>query len=135
MIHVYGDCRGFDIDSQAIEAISFYYNSKTHRYEFHLNYGSENKTFEVSKAKGEAIIEFLKWLGQESKELSSPGSEDSFDWEDFGEVDEYFADPQELREFLGDLPEDEDSFAEDLSEEIFDSQGENSFDSTQEGDA
>ena len=102
MIHVYGDCPGFDIDSQAIEAISFYYNSKTHRYEVHLNYGSEKKTFEVSKAKGEAIIEFLKWLGQESKELSSPGSEDSF--------------------------------AEDLSEEIFDSQGENSFDSAQEGD-
>ena len=106
MIHVYGDLSGFDINSQAIEAISFYYNSKTHRYEVHLNYGSENKTFEVSKAKGEAIIEFLKWLSQESKELSSPGSEDSFDK----------------------VP-NEDSFAEDLSEEIFDSQGE------EEGDA
>ncbi|WP_297490312.1 hypothetical protein [Thermococcus sp.] len=139
MIHVYGDCPGFDIDSSAIEAISFYYNSKTHRYEVHLNYGSEKKTFEVSKAKGETIVEFLRWLGQESKELSPRsstkelsseiGSEDSFDWEDFGEIDEYFVDPQELREFLGDLPEDEDSFAEDLSEEIFDSQGE------EEGDA
>ena len=100
MIHVSAGWDGFDMDLQAIERISFYYNSKTHRYEVHLNWGSEKKTFEVSKAKGEAIIEFLKWLGQESKELSSPGSEDSF--------------------------------AEDLSEEIFDSQGENSFEEGRE---
>lgn len=78
MITVFADWNKFDIDTQSIEYISFYYNSKTHRYEVHLNYGSEKKTFEVSKAKGEAIIEFLKWLSQESKGLSEPGSEDSF---------------------------------------------------------
>ena len=34
--------------------------------------------------------------------------------EDFGEIDEYFVDPQELREFLGDYPaEDEDEEEED----------------------
>jgi len=78
MIYVSDGWHGFDIDPQNLERISFYYNSKTHRYEVHLNYGSEKKTFEVSEAKGKAIIEFLRWLSQESKELSEPGSEDSF---------------------------------------------------------
>ena len=37
------------------------------------------------------------------------------DGEDFGEIDEYFVDPQELREFLGDYPdEDDEDFEEDL---------------------
>ena len=79
MIYVSVDWHGFEIDPKNIERILFYYNSKTHRYEVHLNYGSENRTFKISKAKGDAIIEFLKWLGQESKELSPPGSEEIFD--------------------------------------------------------
>lgn len=79
MIYVSAGWHGFEIDPKNIERISFYYNSKTHRYEVHLNYGSENRTFEISKAKGDAIIEFLRWLSQESKKPSLPGNEETFD--------------------------------------------------------
>ncbi|WP_456395044.1 hypothetical protein [Thermococcus sp.] len=69
----------FEIDIDKIEEISFYYDSKKHRWEVHLNGWEEDVRFEISAKKGEAIIEFLKWLSQESKKLSTPGSENYFD--------------------------------------------------------
>jgi len=77
---VYVNWREFEIDVEKIKRISFHYNSKTHRYEIYLN-GSEVRffdaeKFEISKKKGEAIIDFLKWLSQK---LSTPGSEENFE--------------------------------------------------------
>ena len=52
-------------------------------------------------------------LRDAAKEVLNSQLEDP-DGEDFGEIDEYFVDPQELREFLGDYPdEDEDEEEED----------------------
>jgi len=43
--------------------VSFYHNTKSHRYEIIINYDLENiVTF--TKARGEAIIKFLKHLNQ-----------------------------------------------------------------------
>ncbi len=46
-------------------------------------------------------------LRDAAKEILSLRAEDP-DGEDFGEIDEYFVDPQELREFLGDYPDEDD---------------------------
>ena len=76
---VYVNWHEFEIDVEKIKRISFHYNSKTHHYEIYLN-GSEvcwnAERFEISKKKGEAIIDFLKWLSQK---LSTPGSEENFE--------------------------------------------------------
>ena len=69
----------FEVDINKIEEISFCYDSKTHRWKVHLNGWSEDKEFEVSEKKGEAIIEFLRWLSKESKKFSTPGSEGTFE--------------------------------------------------------
>ena len=44
--------------------IGFYHNTKTHRYDIVINYNLEN-AFNVTKAKGEAIAEFLRILEKE----------------------------------------------------------------------
>ncbi|NJE27031.1 hypothetical protein E3E22_10505 [Thermococcus sp. MV5] len=76
---VYVDWREFEIDIEKIESISFYYDSKRHKWKVHLNQWSESKEFEISEKKGKAIIDFLKWLSEESKKLSIPGSEETFE--------------------------------------------------------
>jgi len=81
---VYVNWHAFEIDIDKIESISFEYDSKKHKWKVHLNGWSEDEEFEISEKKGEAIIEFLKWLSQESKKLSIPGSEGTFDM-DHGE--------------------------------------------------
>jgi hypothetical protein len=43
------------------KAISFYHNQKTHRYEVVIDFDVQNP-YEITKAKGEAVIEFLKLL-------------------------------------------------------------------------
>lgn len=101
----------FEIEVDRIEEISFYYDSKRHKWRVHLNGWSEGEEFEISEKKGEAIIEFLKWLSQESKKLSSPGSEETFDR----------ALPKESSS-IG--PGVEETLALDHDEETFDSQGE-----------
>ncbi|ALM76485.1 MULTISPECIES: hypothetical protein [Thermococcus] len=76
---VYVNWREFEIDIDKIESISFDYDSKKHKWKVHLNGWSEDEEFEISEKKGEAIIEFLKWLSKESKKLSIPGSEGTFE--------------------------------------------------------
>jgi len=68
----------FDIDVEKIEKIGFYYDSKRHKWIAYVGYGTGDE-FEISKKKGEAIIEFLKWLGKVSKKLSTSGSEEIFE--------------------------------------------------------
>ena len=40
--------------------VMFWYNSKTHKYEITVDEFYESKIY--SKAKGEAIIDFIKWF-------------------------------------------------------------------------
>lgn len=40
--------------------VMFWYNSKTHKYEITVDKFYETKTY--SKAKGEAVIDFIKWI-------------------------------------------------------------------------
>jgi|GEM_PF-3152402 hypothetical protein len=94
--------REFGIDISKIEKISFYYDSKRHKWIAYVNYGTGDE-FEISEKKGEAIIEFLKWLSQVSKKLSTPGSS---------------------KESSTVGPGDEGIFDMDHVEEIFESQGE-----------
>ena len=42
--------------------IHFYHNTKTHQYDIVVDYDL-NEPFIISKAKGEAIASFLKFLG------------------------------------------------------------------------
>lgn len=41
--------------------ISFYHNTKSHRYEIIIDYDMDHPV-EITKAKGEAIIKFLKLI-------------------------------------------------------------------------
>ena len=118
---VYVNWHEFEIDVEKIKRIGFYYDSKKHRWSVHLNGWSEEETFEISEKKGEAIIEFLKWLSKESKKLSTrdlivkktstPGSEDSFDMV-----------LTKKSSIVG--PGDEENFDVDHDEDFFDFQGE-----------
>ena len=54
----------FEIDGVPID---FYHNQQTHRYEILIDYDYKNK-FIISKAKGEAIASFLKFLQDRDKE-------------------------------------------------------------------
>jgi len=129
---VYVNWHEFEIDVEKVKRISFHYNSKTHRYEIYLN-GSEvcwnAEKFEISEKKGEAIIEFLKWLSQASKKLSTPGSEENFEGAAISKelsmvgptLEETF---DKAASSKGTSPPGiEDIFAEDHSEDSFDFQG------------
>jgi len=48
----------FEIEKKAIH---FYHNTKTHQYDIVVDY-DVNEPFIISKAKGEAIASFLKFL-------------------------------------------------------------------------
>ncbi len=93
-------------------SILFHYDSKRHKYIAHFNW--EGKEKEFTEKQGETIIEFLDWLESLTVEESFDSQGDPYG-DDFGEVDEYFADPQELKEFLGDYPDGED---EELEEDL-----------------
>ena len=125
----------FEIDIDKIEKISFYYDSKRHKWIAYLDYRARDE-FEISEKKGEAIIEFLKWLGQMSKKLSSPGSEETFDRALSKESSTVGPGNEETFDMVHDeeifdsaasskgtsAPGIEDIFAEDHSEDSFDFQ-------------
>ena len=109
---VYVNWHEFEIDVEKIERIGFYYDSKKHKWNVHLNGWSEDEEFEISEKKGEAIIEFLKWLSKESKKLPTPGSEENFEEAALSKESSTVG------------PGDEENFDMDHDEENFDSQGE-----------
>ncbi len=92
---VYVNWVSFDVDIDKIEEVNFYYDSKTHRWKAYVGHGTGDE-FEISEKKGKAIIEFLKWLSQESKKLSSvgPGDEETFD----------MVHDEEIFDFQGEVP-------------------------------
>ena len=60
---VISDKYNFEIEGKPIH---FYHNTKTHQYEIMVDYNI-NEPFVISKAKGEAIASFLKFLREQEK--------------------------------------------------------------------